>query len=230
MNLALVLLTLLAIAGVIYWLGRANAQDRRKMGAILGLEVIEKGPSERGEDHIMGHFHQSPFLRGELHGYPASVWLRSVRRTTRHNSNNQSIFTVLCFDLPQPSHVLFRIEPALAGKLQSHFGGDQPACPTGDAEFDTLYRFTSTDAEAGRDFLTPDMRRLLLAFRQKVTGDMPAHAIGRFAGDLLLGTFSLEKHRVTYAVSGTPSEKIARHFQLAAGFLAEFGSHLRTGP
>ena len=38
----------------------------------------------------MGHFHQCAFLRGELHGFPAGVWLRSVRRTTRRNSNNQS--------------------------------------------------------------------------------------------------------------------------------------------
>lgn len=230
MNVALVLLSMLAIAGILYWLGKANAQDRRKMGAILGLEVIEKSPSERGEDPIMGHFHQSAFLRGELHGYPASVWQRSVRRTTRRNSNNQSLFTVLCFDLPAPSEVLFRIEPALAGKLQSHFGGDQPARATGDAEFDKLFRFTSTDPEAGRVFLTPEMRRLLLDFRKKVTGEMPEHALGRFAGDLLLGTFSLERHRMTYAVSGTPSEKIARHFQVAAGILTEFGNPLRALP
>jgi hypothetical protein len=222
------LLGLIAIGGVLYWLAQTNAKDRQRMGEILGLTVIEKGPEERGEDYVMGHFHQTAFLRGELLGHAASVWLRSVRRLTRSNSKNQSLFTVLAFDLPRPSAVQFRIEPALTGALQSFFGGDQPAIPTGDDSFDKLFRFTATDAAAAGLILTPAMRQLLLAFRKGVVGDMPETALGRFSGDLLFGTFALEPSRVTYTVSGTPSEKIARHFEMAAQFLAEFAKHVQA--
>ncbi len=216
------ILGLLAVVGVLYWLARLTAKDRQQMAEILGLQVLKNGAQESGQDHILGHFHQTLTMQGEMCGYPAGVWIRSVRRLTKHNSKNESLQTVLALGLGKDCGTAFRIEPALSGKLQSWFGGDQPAVPSGDHEFDKLYRFTSPDPDAARRYLTEDMKKVLIAFRKNVVGDMPDSAIGQFSGDLLMGTFAIEGVRATYTVPGTPSEKIARHFQTAAQFLAEF--------
>lgn len=220
------LLGLVAIAGVVYWLARANAKDRHRMAEILGLVVVPKGEQERGKDYTLGNFHQSLAMHGEMHGRPAGVWVRSVRRFTRHNSRNMSLQTVLAFDLKGESPTSFRIEPALTGKLQSWFGGDQPAIPSGDLEFDRLFRFTSQDGAAAIRILTPEIRERLLAFRKAVAGEMPDSDLARFSGDLMMGTFAIEGKRATYTVAGTPSEKIARHFAIAGPFLAEFADRV----
>ena len=222
MEPVIVIIGLLVIAGVVYGLAQANVKDRQRMAEILGLAVLPKGAQETGEDDTLGHFHQTLAMCGEMHGHPACVWVRSVRRLTQSNAKNTSLQTVLAFDLKGANAKAFRIEPAMTGKLQSWFRGDQPALPSGDAEFDRLFRFTSQDANAAERILTPEMRRLLLAFRQGVVGDMPDSSLGRFSGDLLMGTFAIEGSRATYTVSGTPSEKIAKHFEMAARFLAEF--------
>jgi hypothetical protein len=218
---------LVAIAGILYWLARANSKDRQRMAEILGLTVLPKGEQERGKDYTLGQFHQTLAMHGEMHGHPAGVWLRSVRRFTKHNSKNMSLQTVLAFDLEGDCTTAFRIEPALTGKLQSWFGGDQPAIPSGDPAFDRLFRFTSQDGNAAIRILNPEMRELLLAFRKAVVGEMSDTALERFSGDLTMGTFAVEGNRATYTVPGTPSEKIARHFEMAGGFLAEFAGRVR---
>ncbi len=227
MEPVIALLGLIAIAGAVYWLAQANKKDRQRMADILGLAVLEKGAQESGKNSTMGHFHQTLAMCGEMHGHAAGVWVRSVRRLSSRHSRSGSMQSVLAFDLKVPSAVAFRIEPAMTGKLQSWFGGDQPVLPSGDAEFDKFFRFTSQDAGVATKILTPETRALLLAFRQGVVGKMPDSALGRFSGDLLMGTFAVEGARATYAVSGTPSEKIARHFEMAARFLAEFSQRVR---
>lgn len=230
MEPVIAIIGLLVIAGAVYGLAQANFKDRQRMAEILGLAVLPKGAQETGEDDTLGHFHQTLAMCGEMHGHPACVWVRSVRRLTQSNAKNTSLQTVLAFDLKGANARAFRIEPAMTGKLQSWFGGDQPALPSGDAEFDRLFRFTSQDANAAKKILTPEMRRLLLAFRQGVVGDMPDSSLGRFSGDLLMGTFAIEGSRATYTVSGTPSEKIAKHFEMAARFLAEFARRVCEVP
>jgi hypothetical protein len=227
MEAVLAILGLLAIAGGVYWLAGMTAKDRQRMAEILRLQLLKNGPQETGQDHILGHLHQTLAMQGEMCGYPAGVWLRSVRRFTKLNSKNQSLQTVLAFDLKRDCGVAFRIEPALTGKMQSLFGGDQSAVPSGDAEFDKLFRFTSEEADIAGRLLTDDMKKVLLAFRKSVVGEMPDSALGQFSGDLLMGTFAVEGTRATYTVSGTPSEKIARHFEIAAQFLAEFARRVQ---
>lgn len=230
METVIFILGLIAIAGAVYWLGQSNAKDRQQMAEILGLVVVPKGEQERGNDYTLGYFHQTLLMRGELHGHPAGVWLRSVRRFTKHNSKNMSLQTVLAFELQRECKISFRIEPALTGQLQSWFGGDQPSIPSGDPEFDKGFRFTSQDANAAMQMLTPEIRGLLLAFRKGVVGELPDSALGRFSGDLMMGTFAVEGTRATYSVAGTPSEKIAKHFEMAGSFLDEFVRRVQEIP
>ncbi|NJM37435.1 MAG: hypothetical protein HC845_05980 [Akkermansiaceae bacterium] len=221
------ILGLMVFAAALYWLAQANTKDRQTMAEILGMVVVQKGEEERGKDYVLGNFRQSLAMQGEMHGRPAGVWVRSVRRFTKHNSKNMSLQTVLAFDLKGESQTAFRIEPALTGKLQSWFGGDQPVISSGDPEFDRLFRFTSQDSSAAIQILNPEMRNQLLAFRKAVVGDMPNSDLGRFSGDLMMGIFAVEGNRATYTVAGTPSEKIARHFAMAGPFLAEFAERLQ---
>ena len=125
----------------------------------MGPAVLQKGAQETGDDDTLGHFHQTLAMCGEMHGHPASVWVRSLRRLTECNAKNTSLQTVLAFVLKGAHAKAFLIEPAMTGKLQSWFRGDQPALPSGNAGFDRLFRFTSQDATAAERILRPKMRR-----------------------------------------------------------------------
>ncbi len=184
--------------------------------------MIPKGEIESGPDAVMGTYSQRVVLAGELHGFPALVLSRTVRR----NPRNRSHFTVLALELPAPAPFRLRLEPALTGKLQAAFGGDLPPVATGDAEFDRLHRVSADEAAAVPRVLDEPMRAALTAFRSGSAPGMPDNALGRFSTDLMAGTFAVEGRRVSCMLNGTPMPSQAGRLQAAARLLAELAQRL----
>ncbi len=226
MEVLFVLLMLLVLGGVVVWLYRANAADLQKLEEQLGLAVIPKGETESGPDPVMGTYWQQAVLAGELHGFPAVVMRRNVRRTSRYNNKNSSLFTVLALELPAPTPFRLRVEPALTGQWQAFFGGDLPAVTTGDVSFDQSHRVATDDAEAALRLLDEPIRAMLMAFRGGSAPGMPDHFLGKLSADLMTGVFAVEGRRVSFTISGTPTARLGDRLQMAARLLAEMARRL----
>jgi len=214
-----------AIAGGWYWLWRSNNQAQQRMASALGFEVVAQGAEERRPDPVLGRQYQRLIMIGNIEGRRAEVWSRIVYYRSR---KRQALATVLAMPLGLSGELRLRIQPARLGQMLAFFGNDQPYIPTGDAEFDRVFRVTSTDAETAARLLTPELRSELLAFQRQITGDMPDSAAGRVAGEFLMGAFELEPGRISYAVPGTASERVAGHLKLAAPLLVTFATHVEA--
>lgn len=223
-NVLIIVGFLIALGCFVYWLARSNADAQRRMAEVLGLQLAPARREERGANPAGFPWRQSLLMTGTMQGRPAEVWLRAVRQPGR--STERSIFTALVMPLSASLEGGMRIEPASIGALIAMFGSDQAPVPTDDATFDRYFRVTSTEASLVSALLTPELRARLLEWRAQVTGAMPDTALGRFAGDLLAGVFALERGRATYAVSGSPSQKIAEHLKLTAPVLADLAGRV----
>lgn len=220
METLMALLLLAGFVAAIILLKRANDRDRARMAEALGLTLTNNGPAERGTDRVMGNYYQRAIMGGTFEGFPASVWSRTIYRVSRRSGKGRSHQTILSFHPEQPMPSTICIEPARTGTFTALFGSDQPEQPTGDAAFDRLFRVSGSEPAFCARLLSPEMRSRLLGLRETRTGNLPDHALGRLAGDLLMGAFVLECARAQYIMDGTPTGKAATHLVSAAPVLA----------
>lgn len=220
--LALLAGSALVIAALVA-LARANARDLASLARALGLEVVRDGATTSGPDPVLGTATDTVVLAGTLDGHPATVRARSVRRV---GPRRRSLFTVLSVPVP-PGTPRLRLEPARTGAIAASIGGDWPGVLTGDDAFDRTFRLNAPDAAAALAVLDADLRARLLALRASRTAALPANALGRFAGDLLTGTFELDGGRLDYAAPGTPGAGVVAHLVAAAPCVTAFARRVR---
>jgi hypothetical protein len=213
-NAAWILLCVLAAGAALWALHRANARDRTALAARLGLAEVARGAAERGVHPVMGPFVETPLMRGTLDGLDARVVQRTVRRYGLRNPRARSGFTVLRLRVPGTAPVL-RVEPRRTGEMLASLCDGESEVATGDEAFDAAWLATSPRPDEARAFLSPDVRSALLALRASRTHGLPATALGRFSGDLLVGTFEIGDGRLDYAAMGTPTPGMAEHLVAA---------------
>jgi hypothetical protein len=228
-DILIVAVVLAAMAAVLWWLARTNARDRAALAGRLGLHEVARGPTEALNDPILGRSTQSVILEGRLHGLPARVWLRTVRRPEGDGTRSRVSFTVLSFEVPGTS-LRLRLSPARTGAIAAMFGDDWPGWLTGDPEFDQAYRLSTPAPEAAAAVFSPEVRQRWLALRAARSasfGDAAdAGALGRLAGDLLVGTLVLDRGRLEYVMPGTVTPGLVEHLARAAPEVAAIALRL----
>ena len=228
MDLLAVLAAVAAMAAVLWWLARANARDRAALARRLGLREVAGGAAERMRAPFRGRATQRVILEGRLHGVPAQVWLRTVRRADGHRAPARSQFTVLSVEVPGSTQ-RFRLSPARTGAVAAAIGADWPERPTGDAAFDRAFRLSSPAPEAAACF-PPEVRARWLALREALGAPLgpaaDADAAGRFATDLLTGTLVLDHGRLEYAAMGSVTPGLIEHLARAAPEVAALAQRL----
>jgi len=205
-----------AMAAVLAWLHRANARDREALSARLGLAAVPRTPATRGVHPVMGPCFETPLLRGTLDGLDATVLQRTVKRRGLRNPNASAAFVVLRLRVPATTPAL-RVEPRRTGVMLASLGDEgAPEVATGDAAFDAAFLATAPDARAARAFLDDTVRARLLGLREALAPGLPDSAIGRFAGDLRVGTLELVDGWLDYAAPGTVTPGLVEHLAVAA--------------
>jgi hypothetical protein len=214
MDTLLVLVLAAGVAIALWALQRANARDRAALARTLGLAPIEGGVSVEGVHPVMGPCVETPLMHGALDGVQAAVLARTVRRMGRRNPKARSAFTVLRLRVPDSAPRL-RIEPRRTGTVIAALGDPEPEVPTGDPAFDAAFLVTARRPHEALAFLAPEQRASLLALRAALAPGMPDSAVGRFAGDLLVGTVEIGDGRLDYAAMGTPTPGLVAHLATA---------------
>jgi hypothetical protein len=220
------LLVLAGLAIALAALYRANARDRAALARTLGLAPVARGRASESVHPVMGPCFETPLMRGTLDGVPAEVLARTIRRLGRRNPNARSAFTVLRLRVPTSAPRL-RIEPRGTGTMLASLGEGEPEIATGDAGFDADWRVSGPRPAEALALLSPELRATLTALRASLAPGLPDSALGRFSGDLMVGTFEIGDGRLDYAAMGTPTPGLAAH--LAAAVPCALALARRTG-
>ena len=214
-------LGIIVIIAVLVWLYKASDKGIADCSTILGLPRVPAPVHSSGTSSEGFYFYQSLYLKGSLDGVPAELAVRNVkRRKTMAGRPQGSHFTVLTLLPTQPVATSFRLQPVgLMGVIEEFQHGAHITAPTGDAAFDAAFRLYTTDASGALAVLTPDMRRDLLAFRDRVAGPLPDNIAGKMTSAFVLGSIEVEPGKILYSLFGSPSAKLATHLKQALPLL-----------
>jgi hypothetical protein len=218
------------LALVVRQLARANARDRQRMADALGLTVVRDGRQEAGRDPVRdaGHRWQQLLLDGALLGRAAEVWTRRWRYARGVGDSGGNNQVVLALVLTRESPVRLLVESRTLGGLHGALLGGWDEVATGDAAFDRTFRVTATDAALARAVLSAEVRTVLSAAWSSIAGGLPDTGAGRLSTALLAGTFEVEPHRVSHAVSGTPRPAVSAAFRQTAPVLARLAEAVES--
>ncbi len=224
------IVAVIVMAAVLFWLFRQNAADIDAAASTLGLRraatrVTTRGTSAEGFAYV-----ETTLLEGTIAGTPAALSVRTVKRRQNKYRRHGSEMTVLTLRPGRPMVLRVRLQPA--GMLESlewlQKGEPPETVPTGDPAFDAAYRLYASDAAVARAVLTTDLRRDILALRERVAGPMPSGAASGMAAGLLLGTFDVEPDAARYVVYGSPTAAVAAHVHAAVPLLLRLAGRPTT--
>lgn len=212
--------------GIAWWLlvglKRKDVADCR---AVLGLEPVAR-VTARGTSPEGLTYSQTSILGGTLAGRPATLFERSAGHPaipTRRRRGAQ--FTVLELTLPRPAAVSIRLQPTgMLGSIEALVQGEVPRATPIDPAFDAAYTVYADDAASAVILLTPALRERVLAFRARVSSDLPTSAPGRLASGLVLGTFDIDGAVARYVLFGSPTRSTAEQVKAAAPILVDLAA------
>jgi len=211
-------LGLVALGVALWFLIQLKKKDTAACAEVLGLKPAP-ARTERGITPEGFKFSQTTMLEGRIDGRAATLWSRTLARTTgSKRSGRRSMFTVLDLTLRRPARVPLRIQPVgVLGALEEMLTApdNRAARVAMDARFDEAYTVYSASATDAIVALTPALRESLLEFRARVAGPLPSNVAGHLASGLVLGTFYLDGAFVRYAVYGSPTKATAEHVKAA---------------
>ncbi|MGE3843770.1 MAG: hypothetical protein AB7I50_19535 [Vicinamibacterales bacterium] len=221
---------LLIFGLAVVWLFKKKQSDVRACASILRLvpaarETVRKTTPEgfAATDILL--------LRGELEGFPVTLWERTVRHPLATKWRRMgSQFTVLTFTLGSAVAGTLRLQPrGMLGALEVLIQG-RPDAVGISPDFDEAYTTYTSDERRARHALTVELQHELLAFRARVAGPLTGSVAGQMASGLMLGTIAIEEGQASYVLFGSPAKAVADHLLVAAPLVRAVATRFQSSP